>query len=547
MRNFKALTFVLFKNSFGMLTDGKQKKSFSIFIYGILLICMLPIALLAYQLFYSLMGPLSMIQQEGTILAIGLHVSSLITFIFSIFLLPAIFYFSKDLDTLLVLPLKPETILASKFSVCLFYEYAFAAFVCIPLFAAYGNTFGYSVPFIIFALCIFLTLPIYPLVLSSILVMLLMQFVPFFKNRDRFNLISGILAVILGFGFSFAINNIQPDMQNVITMLSEGNNSFISLFSKLFPAIPFACDSLIHNSIISILAYLGIVLIALIVLLFLGKYLYFKGAIGFSESTSSRKKLSDSEMQKINKRQNKVLSYTFKELKLLLRTPVYALNCLMMVFLMPILLVITSFTSDLKDLLQVIPEISGYLNQYTIYAVPIGLACGFFFGNFNLISSTSISREGTNIVFMKYIPMSLKQQLHAKVLSGIIPSVLSLFLTLLCIPFLMPVIPVQWYIIIFVTSIITIVLSNFIGLYIDILRPKLVWEQEASAVKQNFSGIVSMLLGIGFCIVIGYLTYKIPYEYILYSSIVILIVTLLLDVVFYMRIDSFAQKRFNEY
>lgn len=148
---------------------------------------------------------------------------------------------------------------------------------------------------------------------------------------------------------------------------------------------------------------------------------------------------------------------------------------------------------------------------------------------------------------MKFIPMSIKEQLHAKVLSGILLSILSMLLTMLCLYFLLPIIPLNWYLIIFLTSIITIILGNFIGIIIDILHPKLVWEQEASAVKQNFAGPVSMFLGVGIGIGIGYLIYKVPYDYILYLGIGILIVCILLDMVFYMRIDSFTKKQFDEY
>ena len=41
------------------------------------------------------------------------------------------------------------------------------------------------------------------------------------------------------------------------------------------------------------------------------------------------------------------------------------------------------------------------------------------------------------------------------------------------------------------TQVTTVIAS----LALDILHPKLVWEQEAAAVKQNMSGIVSMLAG----------------------------------------------------
>ena len=61
-----------------------------------------------------------------------------------------------------------------------------------------------------------------------------------FKNRDRFNMIAGILSIILAFGFSFAMNSgtIAEDPNALISMLTQGNNSMISLFSKIFPAIP---------------------------------------------------------------------------------------------------------------------------------------------------------------------------------------------------------------------------------------------------------------------------------------------------------------------
>ena len=56
-----------------------------------------------------------------------------------------------------------------------------------------------------------------------------------------------------------------------------------------------------------------------------------------------------------------------------------------------------------------------------------------------------------------------------------------------------------------------------------------------------------MFLGVGIGIGIGYLIYKVPYDYILYLGIGILIVCILLDMVFYMRIDSFTKKQFDEY
>ena len=547
MRKYLSLTRVLLKNSMGMMSDGKSKKALNVFIYGVLAVCMIPLGFTLYMMFNTAMAQLQPLQQEGAVLALGFHISSLVTFLFSIFLIPSIFYFSKDSETLLALPLPPQTILSAKFSVCLVYEYAFTLIVCVPLYIAYANNAAIGIPYILLALVIFITLPIYPLVLSSIITMLLMRFVPFFKNRDRFNMIAGILSIILAFGFSFAMNSgtIAEDPNALISMLTQGNNSMISLFSKIFPAIPFAAEALISSDALQLVYYILITCAALAVLVILGKWLYFKGAIGFSETKSSRKELSAKDFARVS-RHSKVRTYLIKELRLLIRTPVYAINCIGMCVLMPIMLLVIFITADADVLLQQLPDITPYLDGMLPYAVLAGMASGFLFSNLNMISSTAISREGTNISFMKYIPMSLKQQLQAKVLSGILMSVISMLLTMVCVYFLLPIFPLTWYFAAAAASLITIVLGNYASLALDILHPKLVWEQEAAAVKQNMSGIVSMLAGMAMTVVTCVLLFILPDDYLLFGTAGRVIVCIAVDVVFYMRLDSFAQKRFHQ-
>lgn len=547
MRKYLSLTRVLLKNSMGMMSDGKSKKALNVFIYGVLAVCMIPLGFTLYMMFNTAMAQLQPLQQEGAVLALGFHISSLVNFLFSIFLIPSIFYFSKDSETLLALPLPPQTILSAKFSVCLVYEYAFTLIVCVPLYIAYANNAAIGIPYILLALVIFITLPIYPLVLSSIITMLLMRFVPFFKNRDRFNMIAGILSIILAFGFSFAMNSgtIAEDPNALISMLTQGNNSMISLFSKIFPAIPFAAEALISSDALQLVYYILITCAALAVLVILGKWLYFKGAIGFSETKSSRKELSAKDFARVS-RHSKVRTYLIKELRLLIRTPVYAINCIGMCILMPIMLLVIFITADADVLLQQLPDITPYLDGMLPYAVLAGMASGFLFSNLNMISSTAISREGTNISFMKYIPMSLKQQLQAKVLSGILMSVISMLLTMVCVYFLLPIFPLTWYFAAAAASLITIVLGNYASLALDILHPKLVWEQEAAAVKQNMSGIVSMLAGMAMTVVTCVLLFILPDDYLLFGTAGMVIVCIAVDVVFYMRLDSFAQKRFHQ-
>lgn len=547
MHKYLSLTRVLLKNSLGMMSDGKSRKALNTVLYIVLAICMIPLSFTLYMMFDAAMTQLLPLQQEGAVLALGFHISSLVTFLFSIFLIPSIFYFSKDSETLLALPLPPQTILSAKFSVCLVYEYAFTLIVCVPLFLAYANHAQIGIVYILFAILLFMSLPIYPLVLSSIITMLLMRFVPFFKNRDRFNMIAGILSIVFAFTFSFLMNSstMTNDPNALITMLVQGHNSMISLFSRIFPAIPFAANAVIDGDAVSLVIYLLITAAALGVLVLLGRWLYFKGAIGFSETKSSRKALSAKDYSRVL-RHSKVRTYLIKEMRLLIRTPVYALNCIGMCLLMPIMLLVIFLTTDTDTLLQQLPDITPYLDGKLPYAILAGMAIGFLFSNLNLISATAISREGTNLSFMKYIPMTLKEQLHAKVLSGILMSVVSMLLTMLCIYYLLPIFPLFWYLLAAASSLITIVLGNYASLALDILHPKLVWEQEAAAVKQNMSGIVSMLAGMAMMVVTAALLFVLPSDLLPAGTAGMVIVCFALDVVFYMRLDHFAKKRFDQ-
>lgn len=551
MHKFLSLTRVTLKSTMGMVSDGKSKKTAAVLIYIVLGVSIIPLAGLLFFMFQSAFDMFQQLDQSGTVLAVAFYLASFITFFFSIFLIPSIFYFSKDGETLLSLPIRPETILGSKFVVCLFYEYAFTLVVLLPAFAAYMTIFSVSIITVIFALIILLLLPIYPLVLSSIISMLIMRFVPFFKNRDRFNLIAGIVSVVAALAFSFSFNSMtmtSNDTDAIVNLLMSGNNSMISMLGNFFPNASFAAHALIDGDIVQMFIFIAISAASLLLCLLIGKAIYFKGLIGFSETGSSRKKLSDKDMGKIIHKKNRILTYAIKELKLLIRTPIYFMNCIGTSLIFPILVfLMPMFESEGLNADMIPAEFTSMLNEFWPYMLIGGIILGFFIGNLNMISASAISREGTNVYFMKFIPMPLKDQLHAKVLSGIVVSVVTdiLMLAAFCIVF--PILPIHMILLIFVTSLVGVVLCNYIGIYFDILHPKLVWEQEAAAVKQNMSAAVAMLGGMAIAVLIGVAAVFTPYTFIPYASIGILLLMIIATVILYRSIGRVAQKAFAKY
>ena len=536
MRKFWTLMRVQLKSGAIATTDGTTKQWKKLLLYLVLLVCMLPTLVLIAMLFYYGFDYMRLLDQAGYLMNVGFLMTAVIIFLFSIFAIPSVYYFSKDIDHLLVLPIKPEVILTSKLAVCIVYEYLFAAAVLVPMYISFILQIGFSFLSFLCFLIIFFTLPIYPLVLSSVLTMVIMRFVPFFNNRDRFNLIGGIIVVAAALGLSFWMQTMETeDMSAVLMALMDGNNSLMQFGTMLFPFVPSAALSCFHGDLLQLLLYLGITAISLVVFLICGKLLYFKGAIGGSETSHSRhtfdqKQLSESRHHSVFR------TYLIKEFKILFRTPVFFTNCVLTALLMPIILTVAVYTSlqgmDLRAFIT--PQLLESIPNLWCYVLVISFLVGSFMGGINMISSTAISREGTNAYFMKFIPVPVETQAFAKAACGIIISAVSGWLLLIPLHLVLSY-PIYLDLIFVVGSLVSVIMTNLFGILIDLLRPKLVWEQEAAAVKQNLNGVISILLSFLLAAVCFGLLY-IGWDQVLLIAIGLLVIQIVLSFLLYVGV-----------
>ncbi|HJB06004.1 MAG TPA: hypothetical protein H9715_09665 [Candidatus Merdibacter merdigallinarum] len=536
MRKFWTLMRVQLKSGAIATTDGTTKQWKKLLLYLVLLVCMLPTLVLIAMLFYYGFDYMRLLDQAGYLMNVGFLMTAVIIFLFSIFAIPSVYYFSKDIDHLLVLPIKPEVILTSKLAVCIVYEYLFAAAVLVPMYISFVLQIGFSFLSFLCFLVIFLTLPIYPLVLSSVLTMVIMRFVPFFNNRDRFNLIGGIIVVAAALGLSFWMQTMETeDMSAVLMALMDGNNSLMQFGTMLFPFVPSAALSCFHGDLLQLLLYLGITAISLVVFLICGKLLYFKGAIGGSETSHSRHTFDQKQLSE-SRHHSVFHTYLIKEFKILFRTPVFFTNCVLTALLMPIILTVAVYTSlqgmDLRAFIT--PQLLESIPNLWCYVLVISFLVGSFMGGINMISSTAISREGTNAYFMKFIPVPVETQAFAKAACGIIISAVSGWLLLIPLHLVLSY-PIYLDLIFVVGSLVSVIMTNLFGILIDLLRPKLVWEQEAAAVKQNLNGVISILLSFLLAAVCFGLLY-IGWDQVLLIAIGLLVIQIVLSFLLYVGV-----------
>jgi len=513
MAKFWSLTRIFMKTAIGssmsLNIGGKERKGLSIALWIIVAISVAPIL----WFFYSIMSEVFSVFYLMGELPIGvgfiLNIGSLLIFFFSFVAAPALFYFAKDVEYVLPLPLKPTQIIGAKFAVALLFEYLLALAIIGTMFFALWDFVPAGI-LTFNTIITILTLPILPMVYSTVLVMLLMRVSRLGRNPDRYTMFVGILAVVLAVGLTIYMGQaFQIDNDALIALLSDQPTALTTLdtifIGNGFAALGFGANTLfggaLHNQIIN----LAITTAALVIFFALAKLLYFPGVIGLSESGSPGKKSTIEDISKNTKGQSKFLSYLSKEMKLIFRSPTVFVNCIVGALIMPVLLLIMAVPLMRSDDFGELFNMVDLSDQRTATFSLVIMACiGFYMGGMVTIASTSISREGKNLFIMKYLPISYTTQLLAKAMSGVVILIPTLLLM---------AIPLQ---IIFQAPIWLLICGtilmfpgglfvNFLGLYVDLLRPKLTWDNEQAAVKQSLNVLTVMLVSWVLATVIGVL------------------------------------------
>ncbi len=506
MNKIVSLTKVLIKNSFQKYNENNKNKSI---VGKVILYIILGAYLMGIFAFlsYGLITTLKQVNQETMFIGIFFLGLALLTIIQSIISATNIFYFSKDIEYILPLPLKPKEILISKLNVILITEYIMEIIFAITPITLYGIITGQGVLFYIISLLVLLVFPIIPILIATFIIMIIMSFSKGAKNKDRFRLIAPligiILAVIMSFSLSGTSNYSEDDLLNALKQA----NSMVEMVSDNLPIIKPAINAIVNSSFIEFLKLLIITAILYILFILLGNKIYFRGVVGnLSSGTKKGKKIKLKDIKANTVRK----SYVLKEFKTLLKNPIFFIQCVLPSVLMPVIFLgifIVSLNSNNSQ--ETLNEFKSVLGNYI--ETPIGLAVIIsvteFLTSMLYIAPTAISRDGQNAIFMKYIPISYYKQLIYKgipnIFFGTITSIMVMaYIYILAKP------SILFLATIFVINLILLILQTLLMELVDLRKPKLEWTTEYAVVKQNlnlFWPVVLNLLEIGIIFIISIL------------------------------------------
>lgn len=431
------------------------------------------------------------------------HVICLFTVIFGINVIFNEFYFSNDIEYLLPWPLRAYQIIASKFTAA-FYNENMMQFVLV-LSCIVGFGIGSKMGILNWLLSIIgiITLPIIPLAYCGILSMIMMAFTKLIRSKDMIQRISVALIFIMVIALVSSIGFLQNmDIDTYVETLAAGDQTFFTVMNYIFPNVPLFVKTFSEGSFSAFLGYIAVNAAVIAIMLFLSEKLYFKGVIGLTSSDSRTREQDIDKLLVSCKQHSPAYSYFVKEVRILMRTPVFFTNCIAINFLWPIfvyaMLKIQHYEISLEKLRHLYAHKDLKIQLLFLLGI-VGISV--IVAAINSLSSNAISREGKHFSFMKYIPVPYFTQWNVKVFVGILFPAIGVLVYFLpvCILLQMPIVHIVLFTLL---SLMSITFVSHMGIYIDSIQPKLIWDDEMSALRENYNTFFSMAISIAFTVVV---------------------------------------------
>ncbi len=466
---------VLFKNS--MTLDLKTKKGRrGVVLMVVLALCFVPTLGMLYMSFLDAFrqGMLDTLMMEA-----GMLIPCALTAVMALMVVPTVFYFSRDTDLLLPLPVTADSIVLAKTGMILTSQVLVGTVMALPIFAAYWTVHP-DILKILVSLLVLVTLPLLPVFVLGLVMMVLMYVVPALRNKDRFNLVFGILTLIVAVGISTLSSSFgaNPDMMAELM----NNPEDLALINYVFPQIAWAARSVTTLGISDLCLYLGVTLLGLALFMFTARKLFLPAVTNMGSTTRKARSRG------IEKEHPAWLACLLVENRMLLRTPAWFMNCLLPSFLIVIIFSAVFLIQGVPALLADID-----LPDLTPWMPAIGIMTGLFVGSMSMITSTTFSREGQNLWRMKVIPVSMRTQILSRGLLGFLWSSAGCELFILAAAWLLKA-DLLDILLMSAGSLVTNVFVNGLGLLTDGWHPHLIWDDDTGAVKNNFTAMIEMFV-----------------------------------------------------
>ncbi len=500
--------------------------------------------------------------QERLLLSFGILAGQILILLFGIYYVIAAFYFARDLEFLIPLPLRPGEVMASKFAVIVINEYLTVAAIVLPVVITVGVMARAGVGYWVNAVLVYLALPIIPLAIVSLAVVIMMRFVNISRKKDAFILIGSLVLIGLSFALQLGLgksagNGGPQGSAEALAAFFTSPNSLLYRFGAIFPPGIWATKAIAGGFSGEGLGNLAL-LLAVSLALFAGmivaaERLFYRGLVGLGETTGKKRRLTRAEMsRRVSSGRRAGAAIFGREWKIMNRTPIFLLNgVLVSVFVPAIFVIMATFDhggsrgggqgGDPMALVRAMMAANPLI-------VILGSALFMTIcGSINGTASSTYSREGAEFWISRVIPVAPREQAAAKFVHSYLVAMLGVVTASIVAAIFFHLKPAH-LVPAFILSMAAGVLLTAVAMMIDLARPLLDWTNPQKAIKQNLNVLLALFADVGILTVVFFSVKALIRAKLGTNTVlgIVFVAMTALAVVSYVALLNFADKRYPD-
>ena len=425
---------------------------------------------------------LSSVHLEYIVISIFVLLTFILTLVEGIYKSSNLLFNCKDDNLLLSLPIKKFTVLFIRVFKFYVFELMYNSLFLLPALVVYAMYVKTNISYYIVSLIGILLLPIIPIIIACFIGAIISFSSSKFKKKNIAQIAITICFLVFVLYFSF-------NLENIIRNLGDNALNVNTYITKLYYPAKLFINLIIEFNIKDLMKFIIINLAVFIITIIALGNIYFK--------INSRAKMVNSKTKNKNykiKTSKPIISLIKKELNKFINSPVFVTNAAFGLVLFLIGCILICIKPDYIIDKMNIQGFSITIEQIKIY-MPVmlfGFIC--FASLMSSITSSMISLEGKSFNILKSLPISPFKVIISKMLTAVL-----IMLTFILIGDILIFIRFKFsfiqIIIILVSSIVLPVVSETIGIMINLKYPKMNAKNDTEVVKQSMSSMISVFLG----------------------------------------------------
>ena len=460
--------------------NGKKNSNLTKKVFPIFIVIIFFVTIWYYA--EGVIGEFAKVNLEFVMLTLFVALSFILTLIEGIYKSSSLLFNCKDDNLILSLPIKKSTVLFVRVFKFYIFEVMYNALLLVPAMCVYARHINVGTEYYIVSLFAILLLPIIPIVISCIVG----GIISISSSKFRFkNIVQIIITTVFLLGVFYLSYNIQSLMESIAQNGIAINNIITKIYYSAGAYIKLITNFNVKDLLIFISVNLGLLIATVLIL----SKVYFK----INSRVKSVKTKSKSSKYRI-KTKKPMSALIKKELKKFLSSPVFVTNAAFGLVLFVVVCVLISIKFDsIVEMLKA-QQIDITIEQIRMYmpTVLFGFVC--FASLMSSITSSMISLEGKAFNILKSLPVKPFKIILSKILTAVFIMIPFILIgdIIVFIRFSFNVFEI---IMILASSIILPLISETLGMLINLKYPKMEYTNDAEVVKQSMSSMIAVFAG----------------------------------------------------